>query len=134
MTFSTDYDWLWKTLRTNGMYLMWNKQTKRLLTYFTCKNKCLVGYLWLPESSGLLFFVELFIFRWTKNGIGLITPSYAHFQSLFECLNTFTRLIFLLCLCVAHKNIFSLPIKSIKFFCFNFVFLKEDFFFDLKWI
>ena len=38
MIASPDYDWVSKTLRTCEMYLVWTKQTKRLLILFTCKN------------------------------------------------------------------------------------------------
>ena len=34
----SDYDCVWKTLRTWEMYLVKKKQTKRLLIYFTCKT------------------------------------------------------------------------------------------------
>ena len=35
---SSDYDWVWKTLRRCEMYLVWNKQMKIQLIYFTCKS------------------------------------------------------------------------------------------------
>ena len=41
--YSTDYDWVKKTLRTNEMYLVWNKQTKRLLIYAPCQKLLCLG-------------------------------------------------------------------------------------------
>ena len=61
MLVSPDSDWLKKTLRTCEMWLVWNKQTIRLIIYFTCKLELMTSIDRLASQSHLMFWMKYYI-------------------------------------------------------------------------